>query len=140
MSLFYFALVLSVFLFLKEEKEVKKLLTAVDTYKKPFKIGTFITVIFQGLFITPFESSGTIILRAVFYLFVGMIMYGLYKNQPLKVFLVVVMLHLLGLTGRITLEWTETIPMKLYEVAIPLVILSLYIYIIQLFLTLKRFS
>ena len=48
MGLFYFALVAGgVTLFLSDKEEVDKLFTAIDTYRKQFRLATFIYV---GLF------------------------------------------------------------------------------------------
>ncbi|SFC45519.1 hypothetical protein SAMN04488102_10748 [Alkalibacterium subtropicum] len=143
MGLFYFAIVMSgILLFLNEEKEINKLFKAIDTYRRPFKIATFIHIIFMGVFMVPFDSIDTaLILRyAVLYLFVGVILYGLYKNQPLNVLKIISLLHIVGLVGRIALEWMEWTPMKLFNVVISTAIIPLYLYIIQLVLTLKRFS
>lgn len=143
MGLFYFAIVMSgIFLFLNEEKETNKLFTAIDTYRRPFKVFTFVYIGLFSMFLVPFGFIDlTMILRyAVLYLFVGFILYGLYKNQPLRVLKIVSLLHLVGLLGRIALEWMEWTPVKLFNVLIYVAIVPLYLYIIQLVLTLKRFS
>ncbi|MDZ7835563.1 MAG: hypothetical protein U5K84_09920 [Alkalibacterium sp.] len=111
---FYFALIMSVGLLLKDENEMTKSFNAVDTYRRPFKLATFIHIIFMGVFMVPFDSIDTtmILMYPVLYLFVGIILYGLYKNQPTKVLKLVIMLHLVGLVGRIALEWMERTPLK----------------------------
>jgi len=143
MGLFYFALVTGgVTLFLSDKEEVRKLFNAIDTYRRPFKLVTFIWVSLFSLFLVPFGFIDlTMLMRyAVLYLFVGFIMYGLYKNQPLKVLKIVTLLHIVGLVGRILLEWMEWTPVKLFNILIYAAIIPLYLYIIQLVLTLKRFS
>lgn len=143
MGLFYFALVAGgVTLFLSDKEEVDKLFTAIDTYRKQFRFATFIYVGLFGKFMVPFDFIDfSMILRyAVFYFIVGVILYGLYKNQPLKVLKIVTLLHLLGVAGRIALEWMEWTPVKLFNIGIYAAVIPLYLYIIQLVLTLKRFA
>lgn len=142
MWLFYFALIISVFLFLNDKKEVGKLFTAIDMYSKHFKVATFILISFSSMAMVPYDFSdlSTLSLHAVLYLYIGLILYGLYKNQPLKVLKIVTLLHIVGLMGRILLEWMEWTPMRLFNILIYVAIIPLYLYIIQLVLTLKRFS
>lgn len=127
-------------LFLKEERKTNNLLKAVATYKHIFKLGTMAYIFFMAIVMVPLQTVFMLVTYAVMYLYASIIMYGLYKNQPMKVFFIVVILHLLGLSGRIALEWMEWTPMKLFNIVLPLTMIPLYMYIVQLILTLSHFS
>ncbi|MER2064532.1 MAG: hypothetical protein ABS873_07745, partial [Alkalibacterium sp.] len=120
----------------------KKLFSAIESHRKPFKIVTFFYISLFSMVMVPFDfiSFSMIIRYAALYLIVGLIMYGLYKNQPLNVLKIVSLLHVIGLAGRVVLEWTEWTPVKLFNVLIYAIAVPLYLYIIQLVLTLKRYA
>ena len=143
MGLFYFALIAgSITLLINDKKEVDKLFTAIDTYRRPFKLTTFFYIGLFGMVFVPndFIDVSMIIRYAALYMIVSIILYGLYKNQPLRVLKIVSLLHLLGLIGRVGIDWMAWTPAELFNIIIYAAIVPLYIYIIQLVLTLNRFS
>lgn len=145
MTLFYFALIAGgIVMFFNDTKGLNQLFAAIDTYRKPFKIATLMYIAIMGMLLFPlnFIDFSMISLYAMVYIFVGVIMYGIYKRQPLKVLTIVSLLHVLGMFGRIALEWQSLSlrSMTVINIFIYAAIIPLYIYIIQLVLTLKRFS
>src|SRR5690554_1863721 len=111
-------------------------------YTKPFKIATYLYVILMGMVLFPlqFIDLSLIGLYAMVYLFVGVVFYGLYRKQPLHVLKVVSLLHVLGVVLRLVIEWQSLGPVRFLTILIYTAIVPLYSYIIQLILTLKRFS
>ncbi|WP_423189309.1 hypothetical protein ACO1PF_12085 [Alkalibacterium sp. f15] len=143
MTLFYFALIASgIVLFFKDTTGLNRLYKAIDTYTQQFKVATFMYIGIMGMVLVPldFIDLSMIGLYAMAYLFVGVIMYGLYRRQPFKVLKYVSLVHVLGLLGRLVVEWQPLKPLTLITILIYAAIIPLYIYIIQLVLTLNFFS
>ncbi|MFO8069458.1 MAG: hypothetical protein R6U02_05680 [Alkalibacterium sp.] len=143
MTLFYFALVMSgIVLFFKDTTGLNQLYQAIKSYTQPFKVVTFMYIGIMGMVLVPlnFIDLSMIGLYGVVYIFVGVILYGLYRKQPFKVLKYVSLLHVSGLLGRLVLEWESLKPLMLITILIYAAIIPLYIYIIQLVLTLNCFS
>lgn len=141
MPFFYFALIAGgIVLFFNDTTGLNQLFTSIETYTRPFKIGTFLYITIMGLILFPvhFIDLSLIGLYAMVYLFVGVILYGLYKKQPVHVLKVVSLLHALGIAARLVIEWQPLDSVRLITILIYTGIVPLYIYIIQLILTLKR--
>ena len=143
MPLFYFALIAGgVVLFLNDTKSLNQLFTSIDTYTGPFKVATFMYITIMGMILFPvqFIDLSLIGLYAMVYFFVGVILYGLFKKRPLHVLKVVSLLHGLGVLLRLMVEWQPLDSIRLLTILIYAATVPLYSYIIQLILTLKRFS
>ncbi|OJF97011.1 hypothetical protein [Alkalibacterium sp. 20] len=143
MTLFYFALIASgIVLFFKDTTGLNRLYKAIDTYTQQFKVATFIYIGLIGMLLVPldFIDLSIIGLYAMVYLFIGVIMYGLYQRKPFKALKYVSLLHVLGILGRLVVEWQSLTPLMLVNLLIYAAIIPLYIYIIQLVLTLNCFS